>query len=157
MPYSSRTGYIIKVQGNSYPEYDSAVHFTLTNASAPLGQETEIEFTIDQVSDNRYLVWVALLRDALVHHLVVDVGYYYAAAPDPGIGKVTYVRLISDPCGSTPQGRQGFTTQKVKAKLTSLTLNQFIVEYEAKTSFLGPCLGSVDRHRSLPKRYPYHR
>jgi hypothetical protein len=129
--YSQALGYVTEIRGYDL-ENPEALQFVLVESGhspAPQWNGPSFTFTLRDVVQNRQLVWVSLIRDALAHTLPVEVSYSYEAPSDPGSGKVTSIVVSSDPFGIDPQQNQYWAVKTASGLVSSLSVNQFRVAY----------------------------
>jgi len=121
-------GYVTSVSGDS-PDSESAIAFEIYVPSESQGdpydnqaaaEEGHHTFTIKKIKDNRALVWVSLLRDAMVHRLLTRVTYQYSAKSDPGSGEIVRIEVVSFPF------QPGFMSS-VRDKVTEISIGEYFV------------------------------
>ncbi len=104
--YAVVRGFVTRIGGRAVDAHSAAIDFTVLVPQECEGDPFESEgearsgehdFTLEKVVDNRELVLVSLLRDAMVHRLTIQVGYSYTGAQDPGWGEVHGIEVLGPP------------------------------------------------------------
>ena len=133
---SEVTGYITAVRGLDVTS-PAAVEFRIVDtrhAQDPQWAGPYFSFSLTEVAQSRQLIWVALLRDALVHTLPVKVGYCYDQQHDPGTGTVTYIETATDPFDIDPQANEYWVRKTATGTVASVSVEQFKAWYGPQVS-----------------------
>ena len=127
-------GYVITLNGIS-PEGVPAFAFQLYIPERAIEKRLEW-FGLDQVRDNRELVWVSMLRDALIHSLPVELTYEWDEKHDihGDTGKPLFIKVHSTIYRATAD------KATVTGKVTGISVNESEL---VKDSIVAPSFANI--------------
>jgi hypothetical protein len=122
------TGYVVSVTDDcrdSQPAFAFGIYVPSECKSDPYENQEGAEeghhyFSIKKIEDNRELVWVSLLRDAMIHRLSATVTYRYTTKADPGSGEIVSIDME---CFAFQPGYM----KSVKVKVADISIGEYFV------------------------------